>query len=156
MKRLDAGELKYLNLLKHYRIIRKWACKNNNLREADLELLIYLDCVDLFTKKDFEAGVYSYSWDNRRWSRLLKDNWIVVWRQRNRTTQTYNIYKVSFKAKQLINRIYKIMLGEEKIPTSTRRNKIIKGNSYMDKVLTKSILDVNKDKLNNYGTRLLE
>ena len=99
----------------------------------------------MFTKKDFEAGVYSYSWDNRRWSRLIKEDWIVVWRKRNRTTQTYNIYKVSFKGKQLINRIYKIMLGKEKIPTSFRRNKIMEGKSYMDKVLTKSIKDVNKD-----------
>ena len=151
MKKLDAGELKNLNLLKHYRIIRKWACKNNSLREADLELLIYLDCIDLFTKKDFEQGVYSYSWDNRRWSRLIKDDWIKVWRHRNRTTQKYNIYKVSFKCKQLINKIYKIMLGEEKIPTSKRRNKIINGNSYMDKVLTKSIYNVNKDKIKDYG-----
>ena len=147
MKKPDARDLKDLNLLKHYRIIRKWACKNNSLRESDLELLIYLDCIDLFTKKDFEAGVYSYSWDNRRWSRLIKENWITVWRKRNRTTQTYNIYKVSFKGKQLINRIYKIMLGDEKIPTSSRRNKIINGKSYMDKVLTKSIKHVNKDTL---------
>tara|TARA_R110000803_G_scaffold28275_1_gene65479 strand:- start:1041 stop:1487 length:447 start_codon:yes stop_codon:yes gene_type:complete len=146
MKRLEAGDLKDLNLLKHYRIIRKWACKNNNLREADLELLIYLDCIDLFTKKDFEDGIYSYSWDNRRWARLIKEDWIVVWRTRNRTTQKYNIYRVSFKGKRLINRIYKIMLGEDKIPTSTRRNKIMKGNSYMDKVLTQSIKNANNDK----------
>ena len=43
MKKLDAGDLKDLNLLKHYRIIRKWACKNNGLNDADLELLIYFD-----------------------------------------------------------------------------------------------------------------
>jgi hypothetical protein len=146
MKKLDASDLKNLNLLKHYRIIRKWASKNNDLNEADLELLIYLDCIDLFTKKDFEMGVYSYSWDNRRWSRLISGEWISVWRQRNRTTQKYNIYKVSFKGKQLIKRIYRIMLGEDDIPVSKRRNKIIKGKSYIDKVLTKSIYNVNKDK----------
>ena len=145
MKKLEAIELKNLNVLKHYRIIRKWASKNNDLREADLELLIYLDCIDLFTKKDFELGVYSYSWDNRRWSRLLNSDWIKVWRTRNRTTQKYNIYKVSFKGKQLINRIYKIMLGEEDLPTSARRNSIIKRKTYMDKVLTKAIYEVNKD-----------
>ena len=145
MKKLEAEDLKNLNMLKHYRIIRKWASKNNDLREADLELLIYLDCTDLFTKKDFELGVYSYSWDNRRWSRLIKGDWIKVWRTRNRTTQKYNIYKVSFKGKQLINRIYRIMLKEEDLPTSSRRNSIIKGNSYMDKVLTKAIYNVNKD-----------
>jgi len=144
--RLTAGDIKELNILKHYRIIRKWACKNNNLTDADLEVLIYLDCMDLFSKKDFEQGVYSYSWDNRRWSRLIKNDWIVVWRHRNRTTQKYNIYKVSFKCKQLIMRMYRIMLGEDNIPTSSRRNKIIKGNSYTDKVLTQAIYNVNKDK----------
>ena len=145
MKKPDAADLKNLKLLQHYRIIRKWACKNNDLNEADLELLIYLDCIDLFTKKDFERGIYSYSWDNRRWSRLIKGEWIKVWRNRNRTTQKYNIYQISFKGKQLIKRIYRIMLGDENIPTSTRRNKIIKGSTYMDKVLTKSIYEVNKN-----------
>ena len=146
MKKLEASDLKNLKLLQHYRIIRRWACKNNNLKDTDLELLIYLDCIDLFTKNDFEKGVYSYSWDNRRWSRLIKNDWVVVWRNRNRTTQKYNIYKVSFKGKQLISKIYRIMLGKEEIPTSERRNNIIKGNSYMDKVLTQAIYNVNKDK----------
>jgi len=146
MKRLSAGDLKDLNLLKHYRIIRKWACKNNDLTDSDLELLIYLDCIDLFTIKDFKIGTYSYSWNNRRWNKLIQDNWVVVWRSRNRTTQKYNIYKVSFKGKQLIQRIYRIMTGEDDIPTSNRRNSIMKGKSYIDKVLQTSIYNVNKDK----------
>jgi len=144
--KINASDLKDLNILKHYRIIRKWACKNNDLTDADLEVLIYLDCMDLFSKHDFEQGVYSYSWDNRRWNRLIQNGWIVVWRHRNRTTQKYNIYKVSFKCKQLIMRMYKIMLGEDDIPTSARRNKLIKGISYTDKVMTKAIHNVNKDK----------
>jgi len=121
-------------------------CRTCDIKDADLELLIYLDSIDYFTKKDFKIGTYSYSWDNRRWNRLLKEGWIVVWRKRNRTTQKYNIYKVSFKCKQLISRIYRIMLGEDDIPTSERRNSIMKGNTYMDKVLQTSIHNVNKDK----------
>ena len=144
--RLTPSDLKDLNLFKHYRIVRKWACRNNNLNDADLELLIYLDCIELFSKKDFVAGSYSYSWNNRRWNKLIQDGWITVWRPRNRTTQKYNIYKVSFKCKQLIVRMYKIMLGEEDIPISTRRNKIMKGQTYTDKVLMTSIDNVNKDK----------
>ena len=146
MKRLDARDIKDMNLLKHYRIIRKWACKNNNINDADLELLIYLDCMEYFSKQDFKTGSYSYSWDNRRWNKLLKADWIKVWRKRNRTTQLYNIYQISFKGKQLINRMYRTMLGEEDIPTSSRRNKIISGNSYTDKVLTTAIYNVNNDK----------
>jgi len=146
MRKLEARDIKDMNLLKHYRIIRKWAAKNNNITDADLELLIYLDCIDLFTKIDFKMGAYSYSWNNRRWNNLLKDGWIVVWRKRNMTTQKYHIYKVSFKSKQLINRIYKIMLGIEDVPTSERRNVIMKGETYTDKVLKVSIDNVNKDK----------
>ena len=138
--RLTSSDLKELNLLKHYRIIRKWACKTNKLNDADLELLIYLDSLELFTKQDFKTGTYSYSWDNRRWNRLLKEWWIIVWRKRNRTTQKYHIYKVSIKCKQLISRMYRIILGEEDMPT-TKLN-----NNYMEKVLTTSINNVNKDK----------
>ena len=144
--KLKATDIKELNLMKHYRIIRKWACKNNDLTDAELELLIYLDCIDLFTKKDFEAGTYTFSWNNRRWGKLIKNEWIKVWRHRNRTTQKYNIYTLSFKGKQLISRMYRIMLGYDDIPTSERRNKLIAGHTYTDKVMTTAIYNVNKDK----------
>ncbi len=134
-----------MNRSKHYRISRKWAGRENELNEADLELLIYLECIDMWRKKDFQDGRYPYSWDNRRWNRLLKEGWIVVWRQRNRTTQKYHIYKTSIKCKQLIKRVYRMMLGKEDIPISDS-NSIIRGNTYTDKVLTKAIYNVNKDK----------
>ncbi|MFY7938043.1 MAG: hypothetical protein ACOVOQ_11745 [Flavobacterium sp.] len=145
MKRLEPGDLRSSNILKHYRLIRRWACRNNNLTDADLELLIYFDCMDFFTKQDYKIGTYAYSWDNKRWNNLLKEGWIVVWRNRNRTTQKYNIYKVSFKCRMLINRMYRIMIGEEEIPTSPRSNKIMKGKTYMDTVLIKSINNANKN-----------
>ena len=140
--RLSASDLKDLQILKHYRIIRKWACKSYNLNDADLELLIYLDAIDLFTKDDCKKGTYSYSWDNRRWNRLLKKGWIVVWRERNRTTQKYNIYKVSYKCKQLISRMYRIMLGEEEMVTNK-----LNQDSYSHKVTMVAINLANKDKI---------
>ncbi len=146
MRKLTSSDLKELNLLKHYRIIRKWMYKTCDLKEADLELLIYLDAIDLFTKQDFKTGVFSYSWDNRRWNRLLKEGWIVVWRKRNRTTQKYHIYKTSLRFKQLLSRMYRIMLGEEDIPQTKKANKIMKRETYSDKVLSVSIRNVNNDK----------
>ena len=140
--RLTSGDLKKINLLKHYRIIRKWASKTCNIKEADLELLIYLEAIDLFTKDDFKKGTYSYSWDNRRWNRLLKQGWITVWRKRNRTTQKYHIYKVSVKCKQLISRMYRIMLGEEDI----NKSKLDNNNRYIYKVTSKAVDFLNKDK----------
>lgn len=142
MRKITSEDLKNLNILKHYRIIRKWACKTNNINDADLELLIYLDSINLFTKEDFKKGTYSYSWDNRRWNRLLKQGWIKVWRERNRTTQKYHIYKVSVKCKQLISRMYRIMLGEEDI----NKNKLDNNNRYIYKVTSKAVDFLNKDK----------
>jgi len=140
MRKPTPQDLKELNLLKHYRIIRKWACKANGLNDADLELLIYLDCLEHFTKQDFKTGQYSFSWDNRRWNKLLKNDWIVVWRHCNRTTQKYNIYKTSFKFKHILSRIYRIMLGEEDLPDIKRKK------SYTDKVMAFAMANVNNDK----------
>lgn len=145
--KIKSTDLKEMGLLKHYRIIRKWACKTFDLKDADLELLIYLDTIDFFTKDDFKKGTYSYSWDNRRWNRLLKEGWIYVWRERNRTTQKYNIYKVSVKCKQLIARMYRIMLGEENMPTKKFEN----NDRYIYKVTKKAIDYVNTDNFKSHG-----
>ena len=142
MRKLTSSDLRELKILKHYRIIRKWACKTSDLNDGDLELLIYLEALELFKKEDFKQGTYSYSWDNRRWNRLLKQGWINVWRKRNRTTQKYHIYKVSTKCKQLISRMYRIMLGEEDMPTKKFENK----SRYSLTVLKTAIQNVNKDK----------
>ena len=53
---------------------------------------------------------------------------------------------MSFKFKQLSSRIYRIMLGEDDIPTSDRRNNIMQGKTYTDAVLRFAINNVNKDK----------
>ena len=95
--RIDASDLREMKILKYYRLVRKWACKTYDLKDADLELLIYLDCKGRFTRDDFINGTYTYSWDKQRWERLRKAGWIEVWRHRNRTTIKYSIFKTSFK-----------------------------------------------------------
>tara|TARA_R110002020_G_scaffold97482_1_gene232461 strand:- start:51 stop:491 length:441 start_codon:yes stop_codon:yes gene_type:complete len=143
--KLSASDIRDLNLFKYYRLVRKWACKTYDLKDADLELLIYLDCKSRFTRNNFIDGSYTMSWDKNRWERLRRKGWIEVWRHRNRTTIKYSIYKTSFKSSQLISRIYRILLGEEDIPTS-ERNVFYNNKSYTDKVFNKSIDDMIKDK----------
>ena len=141
--KLDSSDLREMNLLKYYRLVRKWACKTYDLKDADIELLIYLDCKKQFTRNDFIDGVYTYSWDKARWERLRREGWIDVWRKRNRTTMKTNIYSTSYKS--LINRIYRILLGEEDLPTSARST-FYKNKTYTDKVYNKAIDDMIKDK----------
>ena len=99
--RLSASDIRELKILKYYRLVRKWACKTYDLKDADLELLIYLDCKERFTRDDFINGTYTYSWDKQRWERLRKAGWIEVWRHRNRSKIKYSIFKTSFKCSQL-------------------------------------------------------
>ena len=61
--RIDASDLREMKILKYYRLVRKWACKTYDLKDADLELLIYLDCKQRFTRNDFIDGTYTYAWD---------------------------------------------------------------------------------------------
>ena len=143
--KLSSSDLKELQILKYYRIVRKWACKTYKIKEAYLELLIYLDCLNRFSIKDFKDGVYTYSWDKHRWERLRDEGWIDVWRNRNITTIKYSIYCVSFKTKQLISRVYRILLGDEDVPV-TRKNIFYKNKSYTDKVFNKALDDMIKDK----------
>ena len=142
--KLESASLRELQLLKYYRLIRKGACKTYNLKDADLELLIYLDCKKRFTRNDFIDGQYTYSWDKDRWERLRREGWIEVWRHRNRTTIKYSIFHTSLKCKQLIMRIYRIMLGEEDLPTSSK-SIFYKNKTYTDKVYNKAIDDMIKD-----------
>jgi len=142
--RLEAADLREMNILKYYRLIRRWACKTCNLKDADLELLIYFDCVGLFTRNDYIKGTYTFSWDKKRWERLRREGWIEIYAERNQTTIKYNVFKTSTKCKHLITRMYKIMLGEEDLPMS-ERSVFFKNKSYTDKVYNKAIDDMFKD-----------
>ena len=144
MRKLTGGDLKELGLLKHYRIIRKWACKTNGITDADLELLIYFDCLGQFRKRDFEDGSLTYPCENTRWNRLLKEGWIVKWRGYNGSDISLSFYKFSCRCKCLIQQMYRIMLGEEDIPTSIT-NPYYANKSYTDKVMNKVIDDMIKD-----------
>ena len=142
--KLSASDLREIQLFKYYRLVRKWACKTYDLNDADLELLIYLDCKQRFTRQEFIDGTYTYSWDKQRWERLRSQGWIEVWRHRSRTSIKFSIFKTSFKCSQLISRIYRILLGEEDLPTS-ERSIFYNNKSYSDKVFNKAIDDMIKD-----------
>jgi hypothetical protein len=139
------SDLREMNILKYYRLVRKWACKTYNLKDADLELLIYLDCKKHFTRNEFMDGAYTYSWDKKRWDRLRQNGWIDTWRHRNRTTIKYSVFKTSIKCQQLISRIYRILLAQEDLPQSSRST-FYKNKTYTDKVFNKAIDDMVNDK----------
>ena len=142
---IERGEIK-VDFLKYYRLVSRWACKTHGLNIADLELLFYLDPIKYFTIQDFKDGTLFYSWDKKRFYRLQREEWIEKIHKGNGRLGDHNKYKVSSKGRRLIQRIYRVLVGEEDLPESTKRNKIMKGKSYTDKVYRQAIQKFNKDK----------
>jgi len=140
---LERGELK-IDFLKYYRLVSRWAAKNNDLKIADLELLFYLDPITYFTINDFKDGTIYYSWDKARFYRLQRDGWITKVHLGKGRSGDHNKYKVSQKGKLLINKIYRILIGEEDIASSAKRNSIMKRKTYIDKVYSQAIKKFNK------------
>ena len=149
MKRSDfveRGEVK-VDFLKDYRLISRWACKTHELKIADLELLFYLDPLVYFTQKDFRDGTLFYRWDKNRFYRLQREGWIdkaVI--KVDAGHRGSSKYKVSSKGKRLLNRIYRVLIGEEDIPEDPRSNKLMKRESYTDKVYSEAIKAFNRKK----------
>ena len=130
--------------LQHWRVVRYWACRNNDLQQADLELLLYLEPIGWFTIDDFRDGTLVVTWDKNRFYRLQKEEWIKkVFNGRGRAGG-HNKYVVSSKGKRLIKRLYRILSGEELIPESIQSNNIMKRESYVDKMYSQAISKFNK------------
>ena len=110
-------------------------------------LLFYLDPIIYFTIDDFKDGTLFYSWDKERFYRLQRDGWIEKIHKGIGRRGDHNKYKVSQKGKLLINKIYRILIGEEDIPSSAKRNSIMKRKTYIDKVYSQAIKKFNNQKL---------
>ena len=142
---IERGEIK-VDFLKNYRLVSRWATKNNNLNVPDLELLFYLDPIHYFTIDDFKTGTLFYSWDKERFYRLQQDGWIDKTHFGRGRRGDHNKYKISQKGKLLINKIYRILVGQEDLPSSAKRNSIMKRKTYIDKVYSQAIKKFNKQK----------
>lgn len=133
-----------MNHLQYYRLVTRWACKEHNLKIADLELLFYLNPIQYFTVNDFKDGTLYYTWDNHRFYRLQREEWLTKIHEGRGSVGGHSKYVVSSKGKRLINRIGRMLDGREDLPESAKRNKIMKGKSYSDRQYAKAIKKFNK------------
>ena len=86
------------------------------------------------------------SWDVNRFDKLLRDGWIHVWRRKSGKETT--LYELTYKAKRLVNLIYRKLNGEE-IGEDHRTNPLFRNDaSYMDKIYRNSIKKLNEERKN--------
>ena len=131
--------------LQYYRLVSRWACKNNDLTIGDLELLLYLDPLDYFTIDDFKTGQLLVSWDKTRFYRLIKQDWIKKIYSGSGRIGGHSKYTTTSKTIRLLGRMRKMLMKEEEIPSSSR-NTIMNRKTYTDKVYSEAIKAFNKSK----------
>ena len=105
--------------LKYWKVIREFTKKKYGINQADLDMLLFLYSETYFSKDKFTEFAKLISWDTMRFERLRKDKFIDVFRQKTGNRRT--VYELSFKAKRMIESVYKKLEGEE-IPTSEGAN----------------------------------
>lgn len=116
--KLSTAEYTFLQF--HY-IIWKWATTNNNITNPELNILLYIFPLISFSLKDFQNSQKELGNNSPNIFFSLRDKgFIVKWGAIGRKTY----YVLSTKAVSLINRMHKMYMLEEPIPTSPRRNVI--------------------------------
>ena len=104
--------------------------------------MFYLFPLKYFTRQQFKDGTLLYSWDKRRFGRLLNDGYIEKSYEGNRRLGEHDKYILSASTVRMLRRIDRILDGREDMPQSVR-NKVWHGKKYSDKVLKTAIIKRN-------------
>ncbi len=127
--------------LKYWRVISYFIKTKYNLKQAELDTLLFLNSESYFSKEKFKEFNELLSWNKRRFDILLRDGWIEVFRKRSGVHKT--LYQLSYKSQRLLKSIYDKLEGTE-IPDSQHNPMFHRNVSYTDKVYRNMIKEMNK------------
>ena len=128
--------------LKYWRVVRYFIKAKYGLTQPELEILLFLYSEKYFSKDKFDEFDELISWDEDRFDKLLRDEWLNVFRKKVGNRRT--VYELSYKARRVIGLVYKKLNGEE-LPEHPSVNPLFKNTaSYMDKVYRNYIIEMNK------------
>ena len=134
--------------LKYWKVIREYFKVRHNLSQADLDMLLYLYSERYFNVTTFREYEKIFVWDKKRFYRLIHEGWIELFasKQKGRPAmRSKALYCLSYKAKRMINSIYKKLEGEE-IPETMCNNPMFKKNvRFSDKVYRNMIITMNEE-----------
>lgn len=134
-------KIKPHDYLKYWKVIRQYIKAKHGLNQSDLDVLLFLYSEVYFSKQKFKEFANIVSWDSRRFTRLLSENWICVFRKRAGVKKT--LYQLSPNGERVIESMYKKLNGEE-IPVSPSSNPMfLKNVKYTDKVYRNMIIEMN-------------
>jgi len=129
------------NYLKNWRVVRYYIQKKYDLNIKELEMILYLYDMGLFTRKDLYDYGRICSWGNNVVT-LLKDRGLITMWMKD-PGRKKDLFHLTQKAKLICNHAYKKLNGEEIISENPYRNEIFKGTTKIDKAYKKLIKMMN-------------
>ena len=116
--------------LKYWKVIRTYFKVRHNLSQADLDMLLFLYSERYFNSTSYKEYEKLFTWDIQRFDKLKKNGWIEIFasKQKGRPAmRSKALYCLSYKAKRMINSMYKKIEGEE-ISETLCNNPLFKKN----------------------------
>ncbi len=134
---------KQSNYLKNWRVVRYYIQKKYDLNIKELEIILYLYDMGVFTRKDLNEYARICSWGNQVSKLLVDRDLIRLWRKGE--ARQRDLFELTQPAKLICNHTYKKLNGEESISENPYRNDIFKGSTQIDKAYKKLIKKMNQN-----------
>lgn len=129
---IDHNHIRELGIFKYYRVVVAWAKITYSLTKDQVEFLLQLDGLHRFSRKDYMELGYLASWNKGRLNSLIAGNFIRIYKKRS-TRKGCDIFEVTPKARLIVKRMYRYMLGLDEIPI-TNRSKVVNTDTYSARV----------------------
>ncbi len=128
--------------MKYWRVVRYYVKSKYKLTTADLDMLLFLFSEQYFNKSKFKEFNELTSWDRNRFYRLLKEGWIVKFRERKGKEAT--LYEISYKGKRMVQSVYDKLNGDGISENRSVNPMFLKNVKYEDKVYRNFIKKINE------------
>lgn len=126
------------NYLQYLGVVRIYLQSKYKLTFEDIELILYLQGKNYFTKKDYRR--FPCSWGFKRFNRLVQDDFIVKLSSVPERTRGC-VFMLSLKAKKMVMDFHKMLSGEKPIPTCPQHNPIFRKDTNTYRSTARAIME---------------
>lgn len=133
------------DFMKYWKVVRYWAIKKHNITQHDLDWLFFLYSEGYFKKTDIEEYNKIFSWDKKRFSKLMQKDLIYMFRKPS--PGRVALYEISPRGHAIVFDIYRKLNGAV-ISEDSRLNPMFRNDpTYTEKAYRNYIKQLNQSTL---------
>jgi len=146
-------EPKY-DYMKYWRTIRKYIMVRYDLKEPQLEMLMFLYSEHLFTYYKFKEHANLFGLDRHMFKDLKERKFIHMFR--DKVGNEHRLYEITLQGRRMITEMYKKLNMEEEISEVPKNNPVFNRLQYSHKVLALAIRKFNEEVRKKKGYKVTE